>query len=77
MQRIDGNGGDENGGGPSRGDSTTVATIFSRILRTRPRLPHFAHIAGSRLGEFGKGRIRRQTIAAALWESPDLALERV
>jgi hypothetical protein len=46
-------------------------------LRCPVHLPHFAHIAGSRLGEFGKGRFRRHSIAVALWESPDLALERV
>ena len=72
-----GNGDDDNGGGPSRGGSTTAATIISRIVRSRARLPHFAHIAGSRLGEFGKGWFRRRSIAVILQESPDLALERV
>ena len=72
-----GNGDDDNGGGPSRGGSTTAATIISRIVRSRARLPHFAHIAGSRLGEFGKGWFRRRTFAVILQESPDLALERV
>ena len=72
-----GNGDDDDGGGPSRGGSTTAATIISRIVRSRARLPHFAHIAGSRLGEFGKGWFRRRSIAVILQESPDLALERV
>ena len=72
-----GNGDDDDGGGPSRGGSTTAATIISRIVRSRARLPHFAHIAGSRLGEFGKGRFRRPSVAVVLQESPDLALERV
>ena len=72
-----GNGDDDNGGGPSRGGSTTAATIISRIVRSRARLPHFAHIAGSRLGEFGKGWFQRRSIAVILQESPDLALERV
>jgi hypothetical protein len=76
MLRVGGSGDDENGGGPWRGESTTVATIFSPILRCRARLPHFAHIARSRLGEFGKGWFRRRLIAVVLRESPDLALER-
>ena len=77
MMCVGGSGGDDEGNGPPRGGSTTAATIISRIVRSRARLPHFAHIAGSRLGEFGKGRFRRRLIAVILQESPDLALERV
>ena len=77
MMCVGGSGGDDEGDGPQRGESTTAATIISRIARSRARLPHFAHIAGSRLGEFGKGWFRRRSIAVILQESPDLALERV
>ena len=77
MMCVGGSGGDDDGSGPLRGGSTTAATIISRIARSRARLPHFAHIAGSRLGEFGKGWFRRRSIAVILQESPDLALERV
>ena len=76
MMCVGGSGGDDDGDGP-RGGSITAGTIISRIARSRARLPHFAHIAGSRLGEFGKGWFRRRSIAVILQESPDLALERV
>ena len=77
MMCVGDSGGDDDSGGRSRGGSTTAAIIISRIARRRARLPHFAHIAGSRLGEFGKGRFRRPSVAVVLQESPDLALERV
>lgn len=70
--------GSEGDGRSPSGASITVAVIIPWIQPCRERLPHFAHIVGSRLGEFGKGWFRRRAIAAAVvQEFPDLALERV
>ncbi len=60
------------------GASTTIDIIFAPISARRKGLPHFAHIVGSRVGEFGMDWFGRVEPAVALTRGfPGLELERV